>query len=633
MIKILNQNRQTIAHLKNAFRIGYEKRLNELWFASFSLPLDDTNVAKCEPFNFVEITDDMTGENIGLFRIEPSRTIRNESAGVVEFELYHVFSTLLDDVLFGYHQTTNWTTTQNIDYILSQQTTKHWRRGNVAFTRYFSYKYENENGLLAPMYAIPQPFDKEYQWTYNTQYYPWTVGLEELSTKVTCEVRYAKNMREIERQVETNGVVNRIYALGAGEGVNQLSIRDANNGVPYLEDAVSVAKYGRKSYVWVDRRFEDAQSLKDNAADLLNKWKQPKVVYKVKAADLSVLTGSSIDKFTEGALVRIVDPDFGVITQRIHVVKKPDITGAPGEIELEIGSMVEGVHTTLVDAEKKIRVNEAYTQGSTNILNYDYNDNADANHPATLDIWIPNDLVNINELNLTYKLEKFRAYSQATLGGGSTTVTSSAGGGTVKSTSSGGGQTTSAGGSNTLTSSSGGNSTQTSSFVSPGFFVYSSPPVGVGTGTIPSFNEHNHAVEITDDRLGHNHTVSIPAHNHTVNTPAHTHTVSNHTHSITIEDHSHNITIPDHTHDLKFGIYELGSLPNSVTIKVDGNTVPVTANQAQEINLIPYLAKDGSGKVTRGTWHRVEIKPSGLARVTASAVSRLFVSSHIGGTY
>jgi phage minor structural protein len=633
MLRVLNQNRQTIAILKNAFNIGYEKRLNELWTASFSLPLDDSNIKKCVEFNFVQITDDMSGEYIGLFRIEPSLTKRNESAGIVEYELNHVFATLFDDVLFGYHQTTNWTTRQNIQYILDQQETKHWRLGTCDFERFFHYKYENENGLLGPMLAIPQPFDEDYQWAFNTQVYPWVLNLVRPSSAPTCEIRYAKNMRDIERSVDPHNIVNRIYPLGAGEGVNQLNVKDVNGGVPYLEDASSIGKYGLKKYVWTDRRFENAQSLKDNAKALLKKWSVPKVVYKITAADLSVLTGASVDKLTEGSVVRVVDPDLGTFQQRIHMVSKPDITGAPGDIRLEIGSLSEDIATTNADLARKQQVNEAYTQGSTNILTYDYNDNADATHPATLDIWIPNDLVNINELNLTYKLEKFRAYSQATEGGGATSVTSSSGGGTVKSTSSGGGQTTSSGGGTTATSSSGGGTTASSTFSSPTFFIYSSPPVGVGTGTIPSFNEHTHAVEVEDDRLSHRHSVTVPSHTHSVSIPSHTHTVSNHTHSITIEDHSHNITIPNHTHDLKFGIYEPGSVPNSVTIKVDGNTVPVTANNAQEINLIPYLAKDTSGKVTRGTWHKVEIKPSGLARVTASAVSRLFVSSHIGGTY
>jgi phage minor structural protein len=633
MIKIRDTQRRLLAILENAFNIGYEKRLNELWLANFSLPLDDPKNEHCEEFNLVELIDDSTGEYVGLYRIVPSQTSKNESSNIITYELQHVLSTLMDDVLFQYHQLTNRTTTQSIQYLLDRQEVAHWKLGRVDFSAYHTFKAENENGLLGTLFEIPKTLTEDYQFTYDTKSYPWTLNLVKASTKVTCEIRYGKNLQNIEREIDPYNVVNRIYPLGAGEGVNQLTIKDVNGGVPYLEDAASIAKYGRKKFIWADRRFEDAQSLKENAAALLAKWKQPKVVYKVKAADLSSLTGSPVDKFVEGALVRIVDPDLGTILQRIHYVGKSDIKAAPGDIKLEIGNLSDDLGTNNAEIERRQQVNDAYTQGATNILTYDYNDNADSTHPATLDIWVPNDLVNVNELNLTYKLEKFRAYSQATEGGGATSVTSSSGGGTVKSTSAGGGQTTSSGGATTQTSTSGGGSTVSSTFTSPTFFLYSSPPVGSGTGSTPLYENHTHAVEVTDDRLSHRHSVTVPSHQHSVSIPSHTHTVSDHTHSVTIENHSHSITLPDHTHELKFGIYELATVPNSVTIKVDGNTVPVTAKQAQEINLIPYLAKDSSGKVTRGTWHKVEIKPSGLARVTASAVSRLFVSSHIGGTY
>ena len=35
-----------------------------------------------------------------------------------------------------------------------------------------------------------------------------------------------------------------MYALGYGEGVNQLTIKSVNGGLPYVEDALSIEKYG-----------------------------------------------------------------------------------------------------------------------------------------------------------------------------------------------------------------------------------------------------------------------------------------------------------------------------------------------------------------------------------------------------
>jgi phage minor structural protein len=618
-----------------------------LWLAHFSLPLNDPKLTHCKPFNLVEIPD------VGLFRIEPAFTRRNESAGTVDFTLKHVFATLLDDVLIRYHQTTNWTTTQNIDYLLAQQSTANWRRCQIDFERFFSYKYENENGLLGPMLAIPQPFDEDYQWAYDTQTYPWTVSLKRPSTKVTCEIRYAKNMREIEREIDPSNIVNRIYPLGFGEGVNQLGIEDVNGGVPYLEDAASIAEYGLKAYVWADRRFEDAESLKENGAALLAKWKQPKVVYKVKAADLSVLTGSPVDKFTEGALVRIVDPDFGTITQRIHLVSKPDILGAPGDINLEIGSLTDDIATVNADIERKQQVNDAYTQGATNLDSHNYVDNCDQTHPAVIRFFLPSDLVNVNTMSLSYETEKFRPYSRATAGGGSTTKTTTSGGGTTATSSSGGGTTatSSSGGGVAKSTASGGSTTQSSSaggdhshlmFSATGFQEDSNPNSNVmltaanGRQIAVSSNTAAGLEFYTAGSSGnHSHSVSIPSHTHDFNVPNHSHnvTIPNHTHTVTIPDHSHNLTLPDHTHDVLPGIYEVDVQATAVTVKVDGNTVPMTSTSGNDIDIVPYLAKDSGGKIQRGTWHEVEITPNNLARINANIISRLFISSHIGGNY
>lgn len=655
MIKILNQNRQPLAILENAYGVGYEKYLNEVWTASFSLPLTDPKLMHCEPFNLVEIYDDRAKENVGLFRIEPSMSRRNESLGTVEFKLIHVLATLLDDVLFRYHQTTNWTTKQNIEFLLGKQSVPNWKLGACEFTRYFHYKYENENGLLGPMLAIPKPLDEDYRWTYDTSSYPWTLNLTKPSDAVVCEVRYSKNMREIEREVTVAEIVNRIYPLGAGEGVNQLGIESVNGGVAYLEDAESIAKYGLKAYVWVDTRFEHAESLMENASALLKTLSTPKVSYKVSAVDLSIITGQSVDKFTEGAVVRIIDPDFGVLEQRIFKVAKPDIYGDPGNIELEIGSLVDDIATVNADIERRVQVNEAYTQGSTNIDSHNYVDNCDENHPAVIRFFLPDDLVNINTLTLSYETEKFRPYSKATAGGGATTRTTTAGGGTTATSSSGGGsqQTSSSGGGVAKSTASGGGSQQTSSSgggsvvtTSNKTFAQLNVMTGVPENSIGTDNwgNHLHEVQIPGGPFNHDHSVAVPSHTHTVSIPSHshefdvphhTHTVNtpSHTHTVTIQDHSHSLTLPDHTHEVLPGIYQVNVEASAVEVRVDGNLVPITGTSADDINIIPYLAKDSSGRVTRGTWHEVEIKPNTLARINANIISRLFISSHIGGTY
>ncbi len=126
----------------------------------------------------------------------------------------------------------------------------------------------------------------------------------------------------------------------------------------------------------------------------------------------------------------------------------------------------------------------------------------------------------------------------------------------------------------------------------------------------------------------HTHDTSLPDHVHSISVPNHVHSISipNHVHEITLPNHVHEITLPNHTHDIEFGIFELYETPSKVTIEVDGNTLPFDSIRGQDINLIPYLAKDSEGKLQRGRYIEIKITPNSLARINATVTGRLFYS-------
>lgn len=644
-VRTLNLNRQTTAILQNAYDIGYEKLVNSIWQASFSLPINDPKVSKVELLRYVEITDD--DDYIGLFRIMPKLTRKNSQANYVQFQCEHVLATLLDSSLFKYHQLSNYTTDYVLNYLLNQQNHKHWKLGQVDFTRYFHYSWENEN-LLSALFSVPNQFNEQYEWTWDTQSYPWTLNLVKPSNEPVCRIKEGYNLQTLEIEENPMSMFNRIYPLGAGEGVNQLTIESVNNGIPYLEDRKPGEEI--KEVVWPDRRFTDVHSLKSSAQALLDKWKIPLATWIIGAADVSKITGLSIDKFKCGKVVRLDVKGFPTVDLRIMSEKKSDIKGAPGDVQLNIGNVIEDLATTNADLERRQQVNELYSQGATNILNYTYQDNADNNIPATIPFYIDDDVVNINTVELTFRTRRFRAYSQTTKGGGALVKSTGGGGGTVKSTSSGGGttrSTTSGGGTTATSSSGGGTSTSTSSgggsnitsgtrTFTPKFVITSGP-------SNDPFGTHTHSSLLTDESLNHSHSVSIPSHSHGFSTPNHTHSVTvpshshdvaipAHTHEIDLPNHTHGIELPDHTHEVDHKIVELSSTPSSVTIKVDGNTVPHTSTSGNRINLVDYMSKDSSGKVTRGR-HEVTITPNGLGRIEADLILRVFIQSQLGGSF
>lgn len=623
MIRVLNTNQETVTVLENAFNISYEKEVNAIWQASFSLPLDDPKVDKVELLNYVEIEGD-------LYRIIPKLTIKNESTHEVHFQCEHVLATLLDSSLFRYHQLSGFTTEQVLHYLLERQKNKHWQLGTVEFTRYFHYAWENEN-LLSALFSVPKPFDEQYLWTFDTKSYPWTLNLVKPSSVAISRIKEGYNLVGYEIEENPMSQFNRIYPLGAGEGVNQLTIESVNNGLPYIEDRQEGEEV--REYIWVDKRFTDAESLKASAQALLDEWKTPRFSWKVFAAEVSSITGLSIDEFEVGTVVRLQLDDFPTLDLRIMKEAKPDVLGDPANVELEIGNVLEDLSTTQADLERRQQINELYSQGATNILNFTYQDNADSNIPATIGFFIDDDVVNVNTVELTFRTKKFRAYSRATEGGGAIVKSTSSGGGTVKSTSSGGGtsRSTASGGGTTRTSSAGGNHRHMM-FSGTGYTSNPNPE----TSTILSAADDlrimvnantSAAVSYYTQGASGNHTHSIEFPNHT-----HEFTVPNHTHDVEIPNHTHEIELPNHTHDVKHEIVELETLPSQVTIKVDGNEIPYNDIKGDRIDLIDYLERDNEEKITRG-WHEVEILPNGLARIEADLILRVFIQSQLGGSY
>ncbi len=596
-----------VAILENAFRIGYELETNNLWFCEFSLPLNDPKQGEVKLKRFIELYDH--DKRIGMFIVNPKRTVRNENDQSITYYCDHVLSTLHSEILFRYHQYTNFSTQQVLQGLLDLQEEKHWKLGTVEITRYFHYAWENEDSLLNALFSIPKPFDESYLWTWDDTSYPFTLNLIRPDDEKVDTIRYRKNLKGIEKEEDPYEIVNRIYPLGYGEGVNQLGIEKVNGSKPYIEDIESINKYGIQKKVWADKRFEDAESLKANAQALLNQYKDPLVTVAVDCIDYELIDPYKITNYEPGKIVGVIDEDTNTnIDLRIMRISKSDIYGRPYDIQFELGNVRENIGTTFADLEKKQLVNDTYSQGSTNIDSYTFNDNADPDFPAVIEFPFPEDMINVNESKLRIKISKYRVPMRGMKAGGyyqKASVVQS------KSTASGGGQTTSSGGGSSTTSG------QANGFPATRIDLVSSGPF---TALIEDYAEHNHTVTLDMADLDHYHTVSVEPH---------THSVAAHTHNFEVTIPA--IEVPDHTHEQIYGIHELDNTPTQLTVKIDGVAVPFDGVEG-EIEITDYLRKDSDGKVTR-EYHTIEVQPNDLARINLILTNRFFVQSRIGGTY
>lgn len=685
--QVFSPQMERLAMLDKATAIGYKQVYNGLWTAQFTLHADDPKNQYCKKFNYVELFDGK--RRVELFRIIKSTFTRAGARGFINYKCEHVITTLLDNVLFKFHQIGNIGvfTPEVINYILGLQTVRNWRLGRCDFRHQFLYKWESQN-LLFALFDVPKPFMDEWHFTYDTTSYPWTLNLIRAETVIGCELRRRKNMQGVTKEEDAKSLVTRLYPLGYGEGDNQLTIRNVNNGVEFI-DADTISLWGVKESIWADRRFEDAANMMATARKMLERLKMPFVSYTVDSIDLFQRTRQNFDEFKEGKVVRVIDREDGIdLDTRIMEIDKPDVTKA--DISVVIANKDRNVAGSIAALQERARINDTYAQGAETLIMMTFADNAEPSFPAVFEFFIPAGMVNINKALLRIRLEPYRAFSRAIRGGGGRTETSSSGGGVSTSTAAGGAttQTTTQQATQTPTTSTTNTQTPTTSTTNTTTPTTSSqaqqtpttttggvdspttttasivlstmrltgplsnshvsragdPPHDHMLQTMPIVPPHSHSVTISGHShqvtipshqhnvtiSGHSHTVNIPGHSHTVTIPAHGHsvTIPSHQHNVTIPNHSHNITMPDHTHAIDFGIFQ-GQWADSIAIRVDGNTVPVTTD-LNSINIIPFLRRDGGGRVVRNAWHRLEIVPNRQTRISGAVFLNIFTNSRGG---
>ena len=452
-VTVYDQSGKLLGVLENADEIAYTITHNDLWTASFSLPSGEAKNALCQAHNMVRLPDET--RKTGLYRIVgmPSSEETAEG-GRKTYSLEHVMATLLDDVLFGYHEIggTGVTTAQVIAYILDRQTVRRWALGVCEFSDQFVYKFENAS-LLSALLSLGNVLTDDFTWDFDTTTTPWTVSLRHADATPGCGIHYMRNMVGIEKTMDASTLVTRLYLLGYGEGVNQLTIRDVNGGLPYI-DADTIAVWGVKSSVFADTRIEDAATLKARGQAVLDRYKNPYISYTASAIDLTRITGQEWDNFMPGKLVRVMDGEHGVdFSARIVSIAKSDARGRPGDIEITIANTPRDAADSINTLADRMGISELYSQGATNLYSQQFADNADANHPAKMRVFVPSSCVRINQMLLSWTLEPFRAYETGAAAGGATVTTTQSDGAST--------QTSSAGGVSERTSNSGGAQTVT----------------------------------------------------------------------------------------------------------------------------------------------------------------------------
>ena len=621
MLEVFDRDFKRVAYLENAFNVKEDLKINSVNYLNFDLPADDRKVIHLNPFWYVK-------SKKGLYRILP-KSLESDETDVISVECEHVIATLFDDLMFGnvVYGNLGIYTEDVINFVLDKQKVKRWKLGECDFARQFEYLWEYES-LANALFSIPRPISNRYIWTYDTDSYPWTLNLKEIkeSERPVTNILSGKNQLKLTKTSEAEQLFTRIYPLGYGEGVNQLTIKDVNNGIPYLQSRKEIIdRYGIIDRVWIDRRYENAQSLKEAAQTMLDEFENPLLEY-----DVDYINIDEREKIKLGDKIRIVEnnghyDDIVVGIKYDHdEIEKSKIT---------LANKARTVATTIADMADRQRIEMSYSQGATQLYAQSLQVNADSKHGAELNFFIPSEMRIINNVKAKIKLEPFRAYSQATDGGGSVEDTTSSGGGIYETTSSGGehssSDSTSAGGGSfpgTATSSGGGvvRDTEASKQYDAGMervYLRKAPSGAIDYSQwieIYVVRSHSHGFKVPDH--SHGIDVSIPNHKHDFSI-----SIPNHTHSLSVDGHTHSFVIPNHTHQIKPGIYLFGN-PSRFEIRVNGKHRAYVYGTNVDVELTEYLL-DSKNRISRGSWQNVEIIPNDLAYISIDLMLQGFVQS------
>lgn len=184
--------------------------------------------------------------------------------------------------------------------------------------------------------------------------------LTEIGKVCTTEIRLAKNLQDIEQNIDVNGYCNRLVVLGAklkieddeGNEVdteNRLTIESVNGGIRYIDDEESIAKYGIIQGQVIYDDVTDAKNLFTKGQKYLLS-QRILISNKVTALDLSLI-GIDIDSFEVGNYYPLKHEILG-IDDTVRIVEKSISIDSPHTSTITLGDLEKDIKKYNIQAKK-----------------------------------------------------------------------------------------------------------------------------------------------------------------------------------------------------------------------------------------------------------------------------------------
>lgn len=324
---VLDDNGAWEAILENAYDIIVTGEINGEDTLTFSIPFRDGKRKYLENEKKIQIVDD-------VYKVRTITDVKDSTGNTVtqiyaEAEFYDLtFSVRKEEKKFDAE-----TADVAMAYALADT---EWSVGTVNVTSKRTWTSTEKNALsilrsIANLHGGDLVFDCP-----NRLVHLLTVNGKDSGALFA----YKKNMKSIERVVDTRSLVTRLYATGA----NGMTFADINGGKPYLED-FTYSKEVRITTLDCSS-FTNPYQMKEYTAMRLAEYCKPSVSYVLNAMDLSVLTGYEHEAWNLGDYVRVEDKDLGLsVTTRI--VRREYNLQEPWNTVLELSTTLKNLGSSV----------------------------------------------------------------------------------------------------------------------------------------------------------------------------------------------------------------------------------------------------------------------------------------------
>lgn len=220
-----------------------------------------------------------------------------------------------------------------------------WTIGNVEITKRRTLRSE-WNDVLSLVRTVQNTWGGEILFDTKNKVIHL---LEQIGSDTGIRFTYEKNLKTIERRIDTYDLITRIYPTGAGE----LDIRSINRGIPYIENREWVDKLNLRRkiipYRWKDERYTIPQNLYEDADAMLSEMSKPNIAYASTVLDLSAISGHEHESFELGDTVIVEDKELFEEEVKNRIVRRSQNIRMPEKTTVELAQPIK----TLADIQSR----------------------------------------------------------------------------------------------------------------------------------------------------------------------------------------------------------------------------------------------------------------------------------------